>query len=1234
MIENIKKQHSLSFKAFSLIINLAFISSLVILPPKAQAQSVFNLPAPGTMITRSISYNPPIMAGMTIHPDNPLKFDFIISTGDDDLEGESFRKESEKLINYFLATLTVPDDEMWVNLSPYEKDRIIAEGLGTTEMGRDMLVQDYMLKQLTASLMYPEEELGDKFWKKIYKKSQARFGTTEIPANTFNKVWIVPEEAVVYVNGANVFVSESHLKVMLEEDYLALESNQNSTSHGLGKMTKDDMEVISQNAKEAIREVILPEIEREVNEGKNFANLRQIYHSMILATWYKKNLRESILGKAYMDMNRVEGIDLDDKQIKEKIYDQYVEAFKRGVYDYIKEDYDEASQEIIPRKYFSGGLTRQESIVQGDLAMTSEISRATRGEIRVRRVQAETPLTDGSGYVVSSPLGTGGSDAAMIAYGDKENIAEFDRVAGDLLTRLQQEIDLQLNKKRFLEIMASSFGITEPDDEPAEGYYYARHKKALEAVEVLMAMPVTERNEVIATIVQEQNYVSWMASGNHRYMGLALAIVNLMNGRNIFNSATIDQLIEQDEEYRYLLENLLQYGNPYDVESEWVSSFIPSLNLPVPVVEGAGRYQWLDIGSTIASQGSPALNFIRRTVLGLGLSTGLDLHGVDVFASPYTFEDGEIKPSEVYSGLKEGGGTTQYQGVQYYDARNGQYNVADTQFQLGQQFDFISMIMTLHHLTQSDEIPETLSLARDVIWLDDNGEEINPVYDLTQTQRESIERLLSNLNPQNGILFLHLKEGVVRSGKMYSGNKRNDGQLVIIQRRGESTYQLFSPTVAFRPEKDPYSSIGFLMAPHPAPLYKTSGLRSIYAGQSESFYAGVEQWLTRADLLVFRHQRRNASVWGALQLAAEAIRAIEQQSDVSVEEGLGTIFSAYLSQTPDSEPLKASLLDGVREWSQNVDRLNKQDRELASKLGYEINSETGQGKRTFSTKLDDIHDELYLIRHGKMIKRQDALNDEGFGQAGELAQRMEEMLRSKLEQGEKVVLITSPRVRAKETLQPFVDLVRDRYGIEIEIVEDELADEMDLGDVPNLEPDQVSEVQKATFGQIFKQHNVTSRIEGAENLLNQIDRNRRLFKALKEKYPNIPVFVATHGIAIAAAIADRGDSRAVDEDGWLQWTNVIPGETEIVHLNSISDQAQLANPGGIDFNPGIMDFTELGGGFDFILDNTMLNNISVNSIEGVTPVIINITPITNFAPLLGRSDQTPAEQQLSSLTLN
>ena len=97
------------------------------------------------------------------------------------------------MIKYFLASLTIPEKDLWVNLSPYEKDRIIPPSFGLTEMGRDLLAEDYMLKQITASLIYPEDEVGKKFWKRIYEEAFKKYGTTDIPVNTFNKVWIVPE---------------------------------------------------------------------------------------------------------------------------------------------------------------------------------------------------------------------------------------------------------------------------------------------------------------------------------------------------------------------------------------------------------------------------------------------------------------------------------------------------------------------------------------------------------------------------------------------------------------------------------------------------------------------------------------------------------------------------------------------------------------------------------------------------------------------------------------------------------------------------------------------------------------------------------------------------------------------------------------------------------------------------------------------------------------------------------
>ena len=118
------------------------------------------------------------------------------------------------------------------------------------------------------------------FGKEFIKKAQEKYGTTDIPMNTFNKVWIVPQSAVVYEHNNTVFVVENHLKVMLEEDYLALENNVGNTKHGLGNATEKDLKVISGVSSEVIREILIPEIEKEVNQGETFANLRQIYNSV------------------------------------------------------------------------------------------------------------------------------------------------------------------------------------------------------------------------------------------------------------------------------------------------------------------------------------------------------------------------------------------------------------------------------------------------------------------------------------------------------------------------------------------------------------------------------------------------------------------------------------------------------------------------------------------------------------------------------------------------------------------------------------------------------------------------------------------------------------------------------------------------------------------------------------------------------------------------------------------
>ena len=212
-------------KGVSIVILAAFMATSIKTPAYAQmvVDPMPHMSAPGVMVHLSPEFTPAYLKGIVIHPENALKFDFIIYKGDKELTDDQKKVEYTKFTKYFLASLAIPDDDQWVNLSPYEKDRIIKDDFGKTEMGRDLLAQDYMLKQVTASLIYPEDNLGKKFWDRVYTEAQKQYGTTNIPVNTFNKVWILPDDALIYEKGNTAYVLKNHLKVMLEEDYLSLQ---------------------------------------------------------------------------------------------------------------------------------------------------------------------------------------------------------------------------------------------------------------------------------------------------------------------------------------------------------------------------------------------------------------------------------------------------------------------------------------------------------------------------------------------------------------------------------------------------------------------------------------------------------------------------------------------------------------------------------------------------------------------------------------------------------------------------------------------------------------------------------------------------------------------------------------------------------------------------------------------------------------------------------------------------
>ncbi len=336
----ILKKKSRFFRVICLLLACLLVQNNL---EQVQAQGTPFLPSPN-YIDLSTPYSFPVLRGMRVYPNKPFEFDFVVDSGNRQALDQ---KETSLLVKYFLTFLTIPEEDLWVNLSPYEKSRIIPNELALTNAGNTLLDQDKVLKQISSSLTYPETSLGKKFWAQVYKKAFEKYGTTDLPINTYNKVWIVPDKAVVYDMGDSAMVGDTHLKVMLEEDYLALKKNMARADKGARRAHTLTSEIT--------KEIILPELQKEVNEGKNFAPVRQVFYSLVLADWFKRELKRNILSDVYVNKKKISGVNDVDKGATEKIYKQYLRIFKKGAYNYIREDVDPVTNQVVPRKYFSGG---------------------------------------------------------------------------------------------------------------------------------------------------------------------------------------------------------------------------------------------------------------------------------------------------------------------------------------------------------------------------------------------------------------------------------------------------------------------------------------------------------------------------------------------------------------------------------------------------------------------------------------------------------------------------------------------------------------------------------------------------------------------------------------------------------------------------------------------------------------------------------------------------------------
>ena len=343
------------FKCTHCIAVFCFVFSIVLTDlmciTNARA-AVFGLPEPGSMLAVSQKHTDPLLRGLKVDYDNPLNFQFIFDTADED---DVTQDQARMMINYFFAALAVPDESLWVNLSPYEADRVIEASLGQTDLGRDMLAQDYVLKQLSSSLTHPDTESGEKYWSGINNSSSIMHNSE---TGGFSKIWITPdiENLEVMEGDGFVWVARAGLTAQTEADYLAMQKS----SIGANSRILPDSSVMAEGENMiSPLHTILPSVINEINNGSSFSSLRQMYNAMILAMWFKKRFKESFYS-GYIDKQNVRGIDIQDKSSKDKIFDLYRQAFEEGAYNVVRRE--RLNGQTHKRRYTSGGIAGMDKV--------------------------------------------------------------------------------------------------------------------------------------------------------------------------------------------------------------------------------------------------------------------------------------------------------------------------------------------------------------------------------------------------------------------------------------------------------------------------------------------------------------------------------------------------------------------------------------------------------------------------------------------------------------------------------------------------------------------------------------------------------------------------------------------------------------------------------------------------------------------------------------------------------
>ena len=281
-----------------------------------------------------------------------VDFDFLLKAHKADGASPGIDPINSTLIsaNAFMTGLAVSDDKFWVNLNPWEPDRIIDKQLGQSEVGRIMLEADLQMKRDFGNYTNPcANETGKTFWTLLDKKRDTLVQSCmeKFPGeikNIFNvcfipvtRHWIVPDKVYAYTNGTQIYIINATLKINSEPENHSYFRVVNQDNRSLSKGCLEELNKSSKEYNDYFRDLgnqmILPYVVADVNHGEKYEDLRDIYVSLALAQWYKSRITpQTDIFRDKFESSRPLVLKAMRPWSSKKIWDKLVYSFNNGEY--------------------------------------------------------------------------------------------------------------------------------------------------------------------------------------------------------------------------------------------------------------------------------------------------------------------------------------------------------------------------------------------------------------------------------------------------------------------------------------------------------------------------------------------------------------------------------------------------------------------------------------------------------------------------------------------------------------------------------------------------------------------------------------------------------------------------------------------------------------------------------------------------------------------------------------